>query len=58
MSAQILPFTRSASEAWAYYLCLQQETQADPRLVTDRDHLERRLAAHRLFFALFSREAA
>lgn len=56
MGAEIIPFARNASEAWAAYHALLQEAKHNPELGADREHLDRRLAAHRRFFTLFERE--
>lgn len=56
MSAEIVPFARSASDAWAAYHGLLQEAKRNPSLGGDLTHLERRIAAHRVFCRLFERE--
>lgn len=56
MGAEIIPFARTASEAWAAYHALMQEAKHNPELGADRDHLDRRIAAHRRFTTLFERE--
>jgi len=56
MTAAIIPFTRTAEEAWQAFQALNQDALADPRLLMDPDHMERREAAHALFAALFRRE--
>ena len=55
MSAQIIPFPRSTSDAWKAYLALRDEAEANPRLMVDMDHLERRIAASQRYFRLVRR---
>jgi hypothetical protein len=54
--AQIIPFATSAEQAWDSYMALVAEARADPRLLLDAEHRERRAQAHRTFSALFCRE--
>jgi hypothetical protein len=55
MSAEIIPFPRSTLDAWKAYLALRDEAEANPRLMVDMDHLERRIAASQRYFRLVRR---
>jgi hypothetical protein len=54
--AQIIPFATSAEQAWDSYMALVAETRANPALLLDEGHRDRRAQAHRTFSALFCRE--
>lgn len=50
--AQVLPFARNSSEAWAAYHALEQQARRDPSLMMSRDYLDRRIAAKDIYFKL------
>ncbi len=56
MTARIFPFAATAEQAWDAYQALNAEALANPRLLFDPDHQQRREAAHGLFCTLFRRE--
>lgn len=56
MTARIIPFAATAEQAWEAYQALNGELQANPALLDDPDHRQRRDAAHATFCVLFARE--
>lgn len=58
MSAQIIPLTAPSEvdAAWEAYQALRLAEQANPALLDDRAHVERRVAAHCRFCELYSRQ--
>jgi hypothetical protein len=56
MTARVIPFARTAEQAWDAYQALNDELQADPALLFDADHQRRRDAAHEVFVRLYHRD--
>lgn len=56
--AQIIPLpgASEADAAWAAYIALCNAEKSDPALLTDRAHVEARVAAHVRFCELYARE--